>query len=126
MADLNIVNVSDIKGRTLSANLTNSTANVVINTFGQSKTFKVNNVLFANRSANICSVYLNFVDHSNGSNAFPLIFNLDVPQKASVEALAKPLYLEEGDRLMGFLLSPTGGSVDSGNVIVTISYEELS
>jgi hypothetical protein len=125
MADLNIVNVSDIKGRTLSANLTNSTANVVVNTFGQSKTFKVNNVLFANRSGNTCSVYLNFVDHSP-ANTFPLIFNLDVPTKSTVEALSKPLYLEEGDRLMSFVLSPAGGSIDSGNVVITVSYEELS
>lgn len=125
MADLNIVNVADIKGRTLSANLTNSTANVVVNTFGQSKVFKVNNVLFANRSANTCSIYLNFADHSNG-NTFPLIFNLDVPTKSTVEALSKPLYLEEGDRLMSFLLSPAGGSIDSGNVVITVSYEELS
>lgn len=126
MADLNIVNVSDIKGRTVSANLTNSTADVVENTFGNSKVFKVNNVLFANRSANICSVYLNFVDYSDGSNSFPLLFNLDVPQKASVEALAKPLYLEEGDKITGYLLAPVGSSLDSGNVVVTISYEELS
>jgi hypothetical protein len=126
MADLNIVNVADIKGRTLSANLTNSTANVVVNTFGQSKVFKVNNVLFANRSANTCSIYLNFADYSTNGNTFPLIFNLDVPTKSTVEALSKPLYLEEGDRLMSFLLSPAGGSIDSGNVVITVSYEELS
>lgn len=122
MADLNIISVSTINARTTSNNLTSSSANVLINTYGNSKTVKINNILMTNISANTVTAYVNFVDYSDSDNSYPLFYNFDIPAKSTVEALAKPLYLEEGDRVMGNV----GESVDTGNLVITLSYEELS
>jgi hypothetical protein len=122
MADLNIISVSTINARTFANNLTNTSANVLVNTFGNSKTVKINNILLANRSGNTVTAYINFADYSQSNTSFPLFFNFDVPAKSTVEALAKPLYLEEGD----VINARVGEAVDTGNLVITLSYEELS
>jgi hypothetical protein len=120
MADLNIVNVSDIKGRTTSANVQTTVTNIVTNTFGQSKVFKINNILLSNRSANSVGANVNFVDYSTSNTTFPLIFNVEIPIRSTIEVLSKSIYLEEGDRISA------NTSSDSNNIVITISYEELS
>lgn len=126
MADLNIISVSTINARTVANNLLNSSANVIVNTYGGSKTVKINNILMTNISGNTVTAFVNFVDYSDSNTAYPLFFNFDVPAKSTVEALAKPLYLEEGDHVTGNVLGSAGASVDSGNLVITLSYEELS
>jgi hypothetical protein len=119
MADLNIVNVSDIKGRVFGANVTSSLANTIVNTFGQSKVFKVNNILLSNRTpANTIAATVNFVDYGSG-NSFPIVQSIDIPAKSSIEVLSKSIYLEEGDRIMA-------SCTETGNAVIIISYEELS
>jgi flagellar biosynthesis/type III secretory pathway ATPase len=125
MADLNIISVSTINARTTGAELTNTSANVLINTYGNSKTIKVNNIIVTNKSGNTVASYLNFEDYST-TNTYPILHNLEVPTRSTVEVLSKPLYLEEGDRLTGQVLGSAGGNVDSGNLIMILSYEELS
>jgi hypothetical protein len=126
MADLNIISVSTINARTVANNLLNTSANVITNTFGNSKTVKINNILMTNISGNTVTAYVDFVDYSNSNTSYPLFFNFDVPAKSTIEALAKPLYLEEGDKISAKVLGSAGGSVDSGNLVITLSYEELS
>lgn len=120
MADLNIVNVSTINGRVFGANLTSSDTNTIVNTDGQSKVFKVNNILLSNRtSSNTIAATVNFVDFSDSSNSFPIVQSVDVPAKSSIEVLSKSMYLEEGDSI-------TASCTETGNVVIIISYEELS
>jgi len=122
MADLNIVNVSDIKGRSVAANLTTSTTDILVNTDGNSKTFKMNHISVVSREAtNTVTANVFFHDDSAGVS-YPLIFNLDVPIKSAIEVLSKPFYLEEGDKItanMGTQAAP------SANLVIVISYEEL-
>jgi hypothetical protein len=125
MADLNIISVSTINARTTGAELTNTSANVLVNAFGGSKTVKVNNIIVTNKSANTVTSYLDFEDYST-SNTYAVLYNLEVPTQSTVEVLSKPLYLEEGDRLTGKVLGAAGGNIDSGNLIIILSYEELS
>jgi hypothetical protein len=120
MADLNIVNVSTINGRTTGANLILTSSDIVNNAFGQSKTFKLNNIMLSSYSANTVNVAIDFVDYSKSNTAFPLVYQLNVPSKATIEVLSRPVYLEEGDKLTARSFS------EANNVVMVVSYEELS
>jgi hypothetical protein len=123
MADLNIVNVSTIFGRTLAANLTTTTSNTLVNTFGSGKTLKVNNILLASRNvSNTGAANVNFVDYSSANTSWPIVADIEVPAKATLEVLSKSLYLEEGDRLT----VNVNNVFFSNNIVVIISYEELA
>jgi len=123
MADLNIVNVSTIFGRTVAANLTTTTTNTLENTFGSGKTLKVNNILLASRNvSNTGAANVNFVDYSSANTSWPIVADIEVPAKATLEVLSKSLYLEEGDRLT----VNVNNVFFSNNIVVIISYEELA
>jgi hypothetical protein len=120
MADLNIVNVSTINGRTAGANLTStSTVSVVTNTFGNSKTFKINTILLANKGANTVSSNVSFRSYSGSNTSYPVVFNIDVPPKASIDVLSKSFYLQEGDVI-------TANSSSGSDVSIIVSYEEMA
>lgn len=121
MADLNIISVSNINARTTGVDLASSSANALVNAYGGSKTVKVNNILLTNISGNTVTGYISFEDYST-SNTYAMVYNVDIPAKSTVEVLSKPLYLEEGDRLTGYV----GQSVDTGNLTMIMSYEEMS
>lgn len=90
MADLNIVNVSDIKGRSVGANLTSSTADILINTDGNSKVFKLNHIsVVSTEPSNTIQANVYFYDDSAGVQ-YPLIYDLDVTIKSSIEVLSSP------------------------------------
>lgn len=120
MADLNIISVSTINARTTGANLNITSSDIVNNTYGNSKTIKLNNIMLSSYSANTVNVAINFVDYSNSNTAFPLVYQLNVPPKATIEVLSKPFYLEEGDKLTAYAFS------EANNVVMVVSYEELS
>jgi hypothetical protein len=123
MADLNIVNVSTIFGRTVAANLTTTTANTLVNTFGSGKTLKVNNILLASKNvSNTGGANVNFVDYSASNTTWPIVADIEVPARATLEVLSKSLYLEEGDRIT----VNVNNAFFSNNIIVIISYEELA
>jgi hypothetical protein len=120
MADLNIVNVSTINGRTAAANLTStSTVSVVTNTYGNSKTFKINTILLANKGANTVSSNVSFVRYASSNTSYPVVFNLDVPPKASIDVLSKSFYLQEGDVV-------TANTSSGSDVVIIVSYEEMA
>lgn len=120
MADLNIVNVSTINGRTAAANLTSATtANVVTNTYGQSKTLKINTILLANKGANTVTSNVNFIRYASSNTSFPVVFNLDVPPKASIDVLSRSFYLQEGDVL-------SANTQAGADLAIIVSYEEMA
>lgn len=119
MADLNIVNVSDIKGRSTAANLSSTTIDVLENTAGNSKTFKLNFISVVSlEPSNTIQANVSFFDSSLGAS-YPLIYDLDVPIKSSIEVLSKAFYLEEGDKIT----SNINGVANTA--VIVISYEEL-
>jgi hypothetical protein len=117
MANPNIVEVLDIRGKTAVANVTTIHTNVVTNSGGSNKIFKVNALYLSNiegantANANI-SVTRSGVDYYIGKQ-------IDVPGEATLDVISKPVYLEEGDSL--------SLSAQANNFLqAVVSYEEIS
>jgi hypothetical protein len=117
MAAPNIVNVVTITGKTALANVTDSFANLVVNTAASGKVFKVNALYVTNvdGSANVeIDVGLVRSDYS-----YALANTIIVPADSTLDMISKSIYLEEGDYIQI--------KAASNNDIHSIcSYEELS
>ena len=119
MAAPNIVNVATIIGRTVGATLGTSSADIVTNSGGSNKVFKVNAILIANvdGSAN-ADATVGFYDAS-ATTTYKIANTITVPFDATLDVLSKALYLEEGDKI-------TALASASGDLEIIVSYEEIS
>jgi hypothetical protein len=119
MANPNIVNVSDIRGKTAVQVVTTSATAIVENTAESGKILKINSLLIANvdgvNSADIT------VDHFRGGTARRLAFTIAVPADSTLVVISKDtsIYLEEGDSLR------CTASANS-DLEAVCSYEEIS
>lgn len=119
MANPNIVNVSDIRGKTAVQNVTTSASNIVSNSTSSGKVFKINSLTVANvdgvNSANIT------VDIFRSSTSYKIANTIAVPADSTLVVISKDtaIYLEEGDSLR-CLASATG------DLQAVCSYEEIS
>jgi hypothetical protein len=97
MAAPNIVNVSNITGKTNVLALTASAQAIVSNAASSNKVFKVNSLYISNvdGTANFTTT----VDLFRSGTAFRVAFQIVVPAGATLDVLSKPIYLEEGDSL---------------------------
>jgi|TARA_Y100000310_G_scaffold27428_1_gene26100 hypothetical protein len=121
MANPNIVNVGTISGKTLGAALGTGTADLVTNSGGSGKIFKINSVYVSNidgTSAAACT--LTFYD-SSATATWHLVKTVSVPADATLVVISKneAVYLEEGDKIAGY-------ADVAGDLQVVISYEEIS
>jgi len=121
MAAPNIVNVSSIYGKTMGAALgTNVNADILTNSSGSGKLFKINSIIVANvDGTNSCNTTVKFYDDS-ASTPYTLAATVVVPAKSTLIVLGKdaPIYLEEGDKIRG-------GASAANDLEIIISYEEL-
>ena len=121
MAAPNIVNVSSIYGKTMGAALgTNVNADILTNSSGSGKLFKINSIIVANvDGTNSCNTTVKFYDDS-ASTPYTLAATVVVPAKSTLIVLGKdaPIYLEEGDKIRG-------GASAASDLEIIISYEEL-
>ena len=119
MAAPNIVNVATITGRTVGAALTTSSADIVTNSAGSGKVFKVNAILVANvdGSAN-ADVTVGFYNADN-TTTYKIAHTITVPADATLDVMSKAIYLEEGDKI-------TALATASGDLEIIVSYEEIS
>lgn len=119
MAAPNIVAVTTITGKTIGAALTTSSSDIVTNSSGSGKVFKVNVILVSNvDGTNNADVTLGFYDASS-TTTFKLANTVTVPADASFDVLSKSIYLEEGDKI-------TGLASANGDLEIIVSYEEIS
>jgi hypothetical protein len=119
MAAPNIVNVTTITGRTVGAALTTSSADIVTNSAGSGKVFKVNTILVSNvDGTNNADLTVAFYNADN-TTSYELVHTTTVPADGSLDILSKPIYLEEGDKI-------TGLASASGDLEIIVSYEEIS
>lgn len=115
MANPNIVEVADIRGKTAVANVITESSNVVLAT--SDKVFKVN------------AIYASNVDNANVANVsvavlrtgveYNIVKNISVPLNSSLDVVSKSIYLEETDALR------ISASVNN-HIQVVVSYEEIS
>jgi len=119
MANPNIVNVSDIRGKTSVQSVGTSATAIVSNTAESNKVFKINSLTVANvdgtNSADIT------VDIFRSSVSYKIANTIAVPADSTLVVISKDtaIYLEEGDSLR-CLASATG------DLQAICSYEEIS
>lgn len=117
MANPNIVSVATINGNTAFANATTVMTTVVTNSAASGKIYKVNALYLANITAGTPG-YAN-VDILRSTASYRLLSSMDVPYKATIDAVSKSIYLLEGDSLR--VQAATNSTIQ-----VTCSFEEIS
>ena len=123
MAAPNIVNVTNIYGRTAYLTPANTSSNVLLaNAAGSGKVFKVNMIVAANVDGSAAvdtTVSINTAAAGSGTS-YPLVSTVSVPADASLIVTDKStsFYLEEDESVV-----VTSGT--SSKIAYTISYEEI-
>ncbi len=99
MAAPNIVNVSNINGKTVAAALTTTSQNLLVNPASSNQVFKVNTLSVANISGTAAASVT--VTLFRNSTEFRLASTIFVPANATLVIISKDagIYLEEGDTI---------------------------
>jgi hypothetical protein len=124
MANPNIVNVTDIRGRTVVASLTTTNSTLVVeNVAASGKVFKINSLIVSNvDGTNVASITINLFSEDNiGGTGTQIVSTVIVPANASLVVITKDtaIYLEE-DRSIGATASA------ANDLKVVCSFEEIS
>jgi predicted Na+-dependent transporter len=124
MANPNIVNVTEIYGKTAVANLSTTNATLVVeNTAGSNKVFKINSLVVSNvdGDSNTPVTVSLYAAANIGGTATEIVSTVVVPADATLVVIDKTtsIYLEE-DRSIG----ATAGTANDLKVVC--SYEEIS
>lgn len=124
MANPNIVNVTDIRGRTVVTNLTTTNATLVVeNTAASGKVFKINSLIISNVDGSVAAdVTVSLFSEDNiGGTATQIVSTVTVPAAASLVVISKDttIYLEE-DRSIGATANV------ANDLKVVCSFEEIS
>jgi hypothetical protein len=119
MANPNIVNVTNILGKTVGAALTTSSADILTNSAASDKIFKVNTILVSCVGSNAGANVL-FYDAS-ANTSYYIADEIAVPATSTLKVITKDafIYLEEGDKIAALASS-------NNNLQIVISYEEIS
>ena len=124
MANPNIVNVTEIYGKTAVANLSTTDATLVVeNTAGSNKVFKINSLVVSNvdGDSNTPVTVSLYAAANIGGTATEIVSTVVVPADSTLVVIDKTtsIYLEE-DRSIG----ATAGTANDLKVVC--SYEEIS
>ena len=122
MANPNIVNVSNILGKTAGLVVTTSATAIVSNSSASNKIFKINSLVISNVDDDNHEIT---VDIFRSSTATRIATNIVVPASASLVIISKDtsIYLEEGDSLR---LTGSGEEFTNNDLEAVCSYEEIS
>lgn len=123
MAAPNLIGATTINGKTTGANLTNTSATLVLNNAASSgKCLKVNTLNVCNYGAAAANIGVSFYSGASlGGTGYSIAANVIVPAGATINIIDKSsqYYLEENTSL--------GATAVTGNTfIVTVSYEDIS
>lgn len=119
MAAPNIVNVTNIYGKTMGAALDTTTTTAIL-TCATDKVLKINSIIVANvDGTNSANATVYFYD-SSATARYAIAYTITVPADATLVVLSKdsPIYLEEADRI-------EAGASATDDLNIIISYEEL-
>jgi hypothetical protein len=124
MANPNIVNVTDIRGKTVVANLTSTNATLVVeNPASSNKVFKINSLYVSNVDGSAAAdITISLYSEDNiGGTATQIVSTVSVPADATLVVISKDtsIYLEE-DKSIGATASA------ANDLKVVCSYEEIS
>lgn len=124
MANPNIVNVTDIRGKTTVVNLTTTNATAVVsNAASSGKVFKINSLYVSNvDGTNPADVTISIYSEDDiGGTATQIVSTVAVPADATLVVIDKngSIYLEE-DKSIGAIASV------ANDLKIVCSYEEIS
>ena len=124
MANPNIVNVTDIRGKTVVADLTTTNSTLVVeNVAASGKVFKINSLYVSNvdGSTNADITISIYSEDNIGGTATEICKTVVVPADATLVVIDKnsSIYLEE-DKSIGATAS------EASDLKVVVSYEEIS
>jgi len=123
VANPNIVNVTDIRGKTATLALTTTAQTLLSNAASSGKVFKINTIIVANiDGTSDQDVTVNYYPEDDiGGTGVAIVSTVTVPADATLVVLDKnsSIYLEE-DRSIGALAG------DDSDLVAIISYEEIS
>ena len=116
MAAPNIAATTSLTGATsVTADVGTSATSVVSNAAASDKVYKVDTLMIANTTGADVTVT---VDFYRSSNAYEFVKDVTVPTGAVMDALTKPIYLEEGDSLRVTSSATTSLDVISSYAII--------
>jgi hypothetical protein len=123
MATPNIVNVSDIRGRTTYVDLTTASVTLLLGNITTDKVAKVNTIIVSNvDGTNSVNFSLNYNTNTTGTGTnVPMISTISVPANASLIAMDKSTSI--------YITDSTSLTVQAGTASklkVIISYEEIT
>ena len=123
MAAPNLINATTINGKTAGANLTTTSATVVVtNAAASGKCLKINTLNVTNYSATAANITINYNTAASlaGTN-FAIAGAMNVPANGTLNIIDKTsqYYLEENTSI-----GATAGTANA--LIVTCSYEDIS
>ena len=119
MAAPNIVNVSNILGKTSALDVTTVATSIVSNSAESGKVFKINSLIVSNiDGTNPADIT---VEVFRSSISYKLASTITIPADATLVIISKDtgLYLEEGDSIRCFASA-------NGDLQALCSYEEIS
>lgn len=123
MAAPNLVSPTTITGKTVTVNLTTTSATSVLNNAASSgKALKVNSLYVANTTSSAANITINqYSAAALGGTAFPIASTIAVPGNATLVVIDKDayVYLEENTSL-----GATAGT--SSALQIVCSYEDIS
>jgi 3-dehydroquinate synthase class II len=119
MANPNIVNVTSIYGKTVTAALTTTSTAIVTNASESGKVLKINTVIVTNvDGASAADVTVAYGDATGTS---PVASTISVPADSALTVLDKStsVYVEENKSIYA-------SASAAGDLVILISYEEIS
>lgn len=117
MANPNIVNVTDIRGKTAVQAVGTSATAIVTNSASSGKVYKIN-ALYISNVDGTSNADIN-IDIYRSSTAYHIAKTISVPADSTIDIISKSIYLEEGDALR---LTASAAS----DLEAVCSYEEIS
>jgi hypothetical protein len=122
MANPNIVNVTDIRGKTYVNEMSNGApATNVSNTAGSNSIYKINTISVSNATGSAASATVSiYRDPGSGARYFDIANTVSVPNNSTLIVTSKDtsFYLEEGDILTSF--------ASAAGLEIMVSYEIIS
>lgn len=122
MANPNIVNVTDIRGKTFLNEMSNGTAFAMVNnTAGSNSVYKINVISISNNTGAAATATVSIYRNPGpGPRYYDIANNVSVPNASTLVVTSKEtsFYLEEGDILTSF--------ASAAGLEVMVSYEIIS
>jgi hypothetical protein len=121
MANPNIVNVTSIYGKTVTAAVTSTYTAVVSNATGSNKVLKINSIIVTNiDGTNAADVT---VSYGTAAIGYPIVSTVSVPADSALTVIDKStsIYVEEG-----YGIYVNGAAGVANDLVILISYEEIA